>query len=202
MDSFLEKIKKEYLKMQAQVDYQTFVYSEKYFTPEECEKIITLGKKLALKDASVGTPKSLAVDKTKRTSRVGFLSYSPETQWIFEKVEYLLRGWNKKIYNFKLVGFSGGLQFTEYNPGGHYVWHQDFGRGVHSRRKLSITVQLSDPQEYKGGDLELSSAPGAEIPTSRGTAIVFPSFEQHRVTAVTKGMRYSLVGWIEGPPFR
>lgn len=202
LDTFFKEIRKKYLKLLPKIDYRHWVYSENYFSKEECEKIIGLGKKLALRDAKVGIPENSALDKVRRTSRVGFLNRNSDTEWIFEKVEYLLHGWNKRIYKFKLIGFSYGLQFTEYGQEGHYIWHQDFGKGPHSRRKLSITVQLSDPKDYEGGNLEFFAALNTKTPNSQGSAIVFPSFEYHRVVPVTKGMRYSLVAWIEGPPFR
>jgi PKHD-type hydroxylase len=70
---------------------------------------------------------------------------------------------------------------------------------------MSIVIQLTDPSEYEGGDFEIDSQypqlPKEEI-REKGSVLVFPSFIPHRVTPVTKGVRRSLVSWIEGPKFR
>ena len=83
-----------------------------------------------------------------------------------------------------------------------YGWHQDFG-GLLSR-KLSLVMQLSDPEEYEGGELQIMV--GGEKPISinkqKGLVVVFPSWAVHQVTPVTKGLRQSLVAWVSGPNFR
>ena len=67
-----------------------------------------------------------------------------------------------------------------------------------------MVVQLTDPSEYEGGNLELQwhEPPGFENLRKRGTIIVFPSFLKHRVTPVTRGIRHSMVSWMEGPKWR
>ena len=77
-------------------------------------------------------------------------------------------------------------------------------------RKISMTINLTEPDDYKGGDLKFDFGPHAgrgrfktckEI-RPRGSVIVFPSFLHHQVTPVTEGTRYSLVLWNLGKPFR
>ena len=77
-------------------------------------------------------------------------------------------------------------------------------------RKISMTINLTEPDDYKGGDLKFDFGPHAgrgrfktckEI-RPRGSVIVFPSFLHHQVTPVTEGTRYSLVLWSLGKPFR
>jgi PKHD-type hydroxylase len=68
---------------------------------------------------------------------------------------------------------------------------------------LTSIIQLSDETTYEGGDLILenvSESPPEKI-KNQGTMLTFPSFIYHRLTPVTKGKRYSLVGWFEGPKF-
>ena len=70
-----------------------------------------------------------------------------------------------------------------------------------SMRKLSVSVQLSDPNHYKGGNLEFADfigTPEQKYLRPKGTVIVFPSFIPHQITPVTEGVRHSLVGWYEG----
>ena len=67
-------------------------------------------------------------------------------------------------------------------------------------RKISMSLVLSDPDEYEGGQLEIW---GKSIDVyKKGSIIFFPSWMPHRVTPVTKGTRYSLVMWFIGAPFK
>ena len=70
-------------------------------------------------------------------------------------------------------------------------------------RKLSLSIQLSDPSSYEGGELVLYvGEEGITVPKEQGKLIAFPSFTLHEVKPVTKGERYSLVAWITGPQFK
>ena len=105
------------------------------------------------------------------------------------------------------VGFTGDIQYTEYHATdqGHYDWHHDvnFFHNDPMDRKLSLTVQLSDPSEYDGGDFEFGEVeqPPA-FSKDKGTVLVFQSYIMHRVSPVTRGVRKSLVAWFEGPRWR
>lgn len=83
----------------------------------------------------------------------------------------------------------------------HYTWHTDSIEGD-SVRKLSFTIQLTDPTEYDGGDLEFMPAVTDKKIREQGTMTIFPSYMVHRVSPVTQGVRYTIVGWIYGPDFR
>ena len=70
-------------------------------------------------------------------------------------------------------------------------------------RKLSVVLQLSNPEDYTGGDLVIN--PGGELlypDKTQGTVIFFPSILQHEVTPLESGNRYSIVSWISGPPWK
>ena len=97
------------------------------------------------------------------------------------------------------------IQYAQYDVGDFYKWHKDLIIDTDNafQRKLSVSVQLSDPDTYEGGELEMQGlAKGHELPQNvlkkRGTVIVFPSFCVHRITPVTKGTRKSLVARVEG----
>ena len=110
---------------------------------------------------------------------------------------------NDTMWNFDLLGYHDSLQYTTYyGGGGHYDWHTDVGPGM-ANRKLSVVVQLTDPTEYTGGELNLNGGQGIiAAPKEKNTVIIFPSFVLHRVTPVLTGTRKSLVTWIAGPPLR
>ena len=96
------------------------------------------------------------------------------------------------------------FQFTVYHAseGGHYDWHIDWGL-AQVQRKLSASLQLSDPAQYEGCDLQFQGMRQVEAaPRDRGAVIVFPSFILHRVTPISSGTRKSLVVWASGPKFK
>jgi PKHD-type hydroxylase len=86
---------------------------------------------------------------------------------------------------------------------GHYDWHMDsFPPKDGVQRKLSISILLSDPSEFEGGELQFKGIEDRKILVKQGSIVVFPSFIEHKVTPVTKGVRYSAVTWVLGPSFR
>ncbi len=135
-----------------------------------------------------------------RESTVHFLWPGPAQDWLFDKLEYAVRRLNEG-YGFTLSGFFEGAQVAAYSQAGHYDWHIDLGEEYYSNRKLSLSVQLSDPADYDGGELEFK-ATDELAPRQQGALIAFPSYLLHRVRPVTRGRRYSLVSWVSGPPFR
>jgi PKHD-type hydroxylase len=120
------------------------------------------------------------------------------------------------LWGLDLAGL-GTLSILRYTEGSHFSWHVDVlayeksayeqfaGRGT-LERKLSVTINLSDPADYDGGDLEFLNGVG-QLYTQpelreRGSVVVFPSTVGHRVTPVTRGVRHALVGWMVGPTIR
>jgi PKHD-type hydroxylase len=106
---------------------------------------------------------------------------------------YHLEGYNKKDPPL-VFRYSADRQ-------DHYTWHTDALSGD-SVRKLSFTIQLTDPAEYDGGDLEFMPAVTDKKIREQGTMTIFPSYTVHRVAPVTRGVRHTIVGWIYGPDFR
>jgi len=167
-------------------------------TPDECDSIIQIGKQVGLFH---GTTKGSDNDP-RRNSSVAFIHPSETTGWIFRKLTTAVAATNQ-FFGFDLTHMLEGIQFTEYRaPGQNYGWHVDAGPGM-STRKLSLIVQLTDPDNYKGGELELNTyGDEIEMDKVRGRAFAFPSWTLHRVKPVTEGLRHSLVVWVTGPPFR
>ena len=93
---------------------------------------------------------------------------------------------------------------------GKYDWHIDVGPGaVPSMRKLSYSILLN-PGEYEGGefiskigrsDIAFESVGNHGEEDLTGTMILFPSYLLHRISPITKGTRYALVGWAHGNSF-
>ena len=139
-----------------------------------------------------------------RKSRVGWIPLDQNFLWLHAKLGEMVNIANKELWGFDISGMDEQIQYAEYpENGGHYDWHMDTGPDKFSRRKISITVQLSDPSEYEGGDLQIKINAGqSDTPKGLGNVVIFPSYLLHRVTPVTKGLRRSLVLWITGPAFK
>jgi len=145
-----------------------------------------------------------------RESNIKWIPFENKFMYLYNKCEGMINNENSFSWKFNIKNTIERFQYTEYhgNVKGHYNWHVDLGPGVPSYRKLSLSIQLSDPNEYVGGDLQVFDAnvdspfPYRDVPRKKGSAILFPSFTPHRVTPVTKGVRKSLVWWVGGEPFK
>lgn len=179
-----------------------YAYHANYFSSAECDTIIQLGSKIGYKEGTVGDN---GLELSIRKSRVAFFKPSEiETRWIFDRLLSCVKTINRQFWNFDLR-FLETLQFSMYSDSNDfYTKHMDMKYSELEVRKLSISVQLSDPTSYTGGDLSLFGVGDNMVtcPRDRGTVIAFPSYHVHEVTPVTKGQRYSLVSWIIGPPFK
>lgn len=181
-------------------NFTEFLVLEKAFGEQELQMINQLWAEEKKEDAQLEGNKS--VDDGLRKSSVIPIYPEMKTNWIFEKMMNIIFQANQ-YYFFDLNGFFEPLQLAEYGEGDFFDWHLDFGTGPTSNRKLSLTVQLSDSNEYEGGDLEFQiNQNSVKAPRTQGTVVVFPSFIMHRVTEITKGKRRSIVGWVSGPPYR
>lgn len=181
---------------------QIYATWENGFTDSEIARIQTQGEQA---DKSLGTVSSENdVNAAIRKSTVSWLHDTQDHMWIYDKLGYIVRQLNGQFFNFDLSGFGESFQYTTYtSDNDHYTWHIDKGITNSMPRKLSLVVQLSDPSEYEGGDLEIQT--GSEplkLPKAKGLVIAFPSWILHRVTPVTAGTRRSLVVWVGGPAFR
>jgi PKHD-type hydroxylase len=91
--------------------------------------------------------------------------------------------------------------FSRYRPGMDYGLHVDdaiMGRGDRVRSDLSVTVFLSNTEDYAGGELEMASPYGPqEVKLPAGSAVVYPSSTLHRVKPVTEGERLAAVTWVQ-----
>ena len=177
--------------------------AESCFTVDECKDIVRLGEEQEGQSASVsdtGISEGSTVVEKLRKSRVAWLNREPRTKWIFDRIDAVVKEVNG-AYKFDLSGYNL-IQIARYSEGDYYDWHLDIGKKLSSTRKLSITVQLSDPADYDGGELELFSFTRENPTRNIGSIIVFPSFLTHRIAPVTRGVRWSLVAWVNGPPIR
>ncbi|MBK9480173.1 MAG: 2OG-Fe(II) oxygenase [Bacteroidetes bacterium] len=190
-------VRKEY-----NLDFVDYVWYKNLFNEVEVKNILSLWDSNLVKEAEVNADNTRITRDDLRKSEVMFIAPSGN-EWVYDKLSAACIQANSNRYKFEITGFQTELQLASYGPQQFFEWHMDFGTGNVSNRKLSISVQLSDPDEYEGGELQFMINQNIFTATKeKGTAIIFPSFGLHRVTPVTKGVRKSIVGWISGPPYR
>ena len=206
-----------------------YYYFQSALTPRFCDELIKYGisqqEELALTGGETNkiikgnklNNKDIKDLKKKRDSNIVWLN----DKWIYKEIQPFIHQANKLAgWNFDW-DFSESCQFTKYKLNQFYDWHCDSWDAPYANennkdtfgkiRKLSVTCSLSDPKDYKGGELEFdfrnmdpdkaTVRKCAEI-SQRGSIVVFPSHVWHRVKPVTKGTRYSLVIWNLGYPFK
>ena len=207
------------IKMKKQPEDIIYWQIPKFYSKPECKRIIDLGLSKETGEAKVGEFEN--VNNSVRDTEVSWL----EEQWMYDRIAPAINdccinaGWHTEW------DWMEAIQFGIYGEGKFYNWHQD-NRAVYTKdtaknenwlgktRKVSASIILND--DYEGGEFQLWQTAwfvGDELPKGlvhspgkkrgvapAGTLIVFPSHLHHRVTPVTKGIRYSLVIWCLGKP--
>ena len=166
-----------------------------------------------------------SLNQDKRNSKNAWV---PTNHWTAGLVWHYVQRANRENFLYDIRNIDGeSMQYTQYGIGEFYGWHNDAGLSCHYKpqsvgnrteglandfvnenielvRKLSFIIQLSDPSDYEGGNVQFLAENGSSYfaPRKRGTVIVFDSRAQHRVLKVTKGTRKSLVGWVVGPRWK
>ena len=185
-----------------QTNHMNYYYFTDAFTKDELVEIRRIGDSTPKQAGTTVSDESEHVSDY-RKSEIAWLGDDNGTRWLYEKMANLCKIANKEMWNFDIWGYQDGFQYTVYyGDGGHYDWHADLGPNI-SNRKISCVLQLSDPEEYDGGDLQMN--PGGNIltvPKQLGLLCFFPSFLLHRVTPLNSGVRRSLVNWFCGANFR
>lgn len=167
------------------------------------------------------------VDVDRRSSTNAWV---PTTHWVAGFVWHYVMKANRENFLYDLTHIDGEtIQYTRYKEGDYYKWHTDAGIGtsykpqasenygnkdieaqdflttsVENIRKLSFIIQLSDAEDYEGGNVQFldDNRKSFFAPRQKGTVVLFDSRTQHRVLKVTKGVRKSLVGWTSGPRWK
>ncbi|WP_305989217.1 2OG-Fe(II) oxygenase [Roseibium sp. MMSF_3544] len=173
------------------------------FTPAECAEIIRLSQ-TETQDAGglVGGVQQGEI----RRAKISWLDDEGSASWVMQRIMGAVAKANRETFDFDITEFREKLQVAAYDESeaGHYDWHSDIGEGqIAQFRKATIVTQLSPPDAYEGGGLEVNL--GSRVLTAdrdQGSATLFASFMLHRVIPVTKGTRYSLTCWSHGPRFR
>lgn len=112
---------------------------------------------------------------------------------------------NENYFKYDLKN-SFEFQILRYKEGGNYNWHCDYGVSPYKglTRKLSMSIQLSEPFNYTDGELNMVDYGNRTISLTRdiGGGVVFDARIPHKANPVASGTRDVLVGWVSGPRLR
>lgn len=171
------------------------------FSPEECRRIIYAdlpATQAHITRYDAGTFNDLQMHA--RNTKVKSVPQQMRFLWLYQRVAESVRFVNQQCFHFRLDKLTD-LQILEYENTGFYGTHVDIGTGETSRRKLSMVVFLTPPEEYEGGQLVLKPW-FTPVEQAQGAIVFFPSYIPHEITPVTRGVRHTLVTWMLGPCFR
>ena len=175
-----------------------------FFTTQEVSKLISLHDKEKKEDIKGGIGIG-EINEKHRDVSVSFLDVS-NTYFlnVAQKITDTVFEANERYWNFSLKGIAEDILYLTYNKGQHYQLHSDLvwdNLNTHiPNRKCTFILQLSNPKDYKGGEVVVGVGGVDEltIPKEKGSLTIFPSFLPHKVLEVTKGTRQSICGWVSG----
>lgn len=190
--------------------FPNYVHTPEFLSKDSCELLIAKYGHIESEYATIGnaTANSFYEDLGYRAVKATYIKEEDEPGLYENMVNEVIKA--NTIWKFDLYGLVEEIQFLKYEmppdaliPPGHYNWHQDYGGGYSSRRKMSVVVNITDPSEYDGCNLQVFTNQVYTVDNiDQGTMITFPSYLPHQVTPITRGTRYSLVTWISGARFR
>ena len=160
-------------------------------------------------------------------------TWIPTTHWITGWLWHYVQAANRNnfLYDISFIE-SESMQYARYGVGEYYHWHSDTSIPVQYKpqiqisatesttddnylkeraaiknelvRKISFSLQLSDPDDYEGGNIQFidESNQNYIAPRQKGSLIIFDSRTKHRVCKVRCGVRKSIVGWVVGPRWK
>ena len=178
---------------------RTYLALADAFSDPECDRIIALSDGAPTEAGPLYGGSGRQVDRAQRDVRSSLVSRA-DAPWLFARLDALFAAAAVE-FGLAVGPLSEVIQVLLYGEGGHFrMWHTDAGADSGERRLISMSVELSDPADYEGGDLEVvPDLVGRARTLSRGGVHLFPSRALHRVTPVIRGERWALVAWTGAP---
>ena len=147
-----------------------------------------------------------SIDVGIRNSKHSWIS---KNNWLGGFIWYYIMLANRENFLYDITEYQANIQYTKYEKGSYYTWHTDQDLSTIEKpdkevRKLSFSLQLSNENEYSGGELQFKDVMGNTFfaPKNHGCLVIFDSRTEHRVCTVESGVRKSLVGWVNGPRWK
>ena len=200
-------------------DFKFSIQIPNFFSEEKCDEL----KKDIMESEQdvigcVGDENGTAILPEIRKTNEWYLFDQPDNEfrpdktnkdwkWLQDKMFQMVNIVNDSVFHFDVDGCDDELKLIEYQDGGFYGWHTDFNAGSCSNRKIVGIVQLTEPSEYEGGDVQFGiqdkdTKEWYTMEKKKGSLTLFPAFLCHNVTPVTKGKRYVIQELFVGDHFR
>ena len=183
-------------------NFKFVVHKEDFLSLSQCQKLMRyLETGQPTESELAGNYEETILNKEVRDNK----EVTIKNEQLRNKLKMVFELSNLSIWKYNIQEMEK-VKILRYENGGKYKWHTDCGSKETSLRKLTAVVQLSDPDNYEGGNLEFgitdkSGKNNYTAPRTRGSITIFPAFLSHRVTPITKGRRYSLITWMLGDCF-
>lgn len=106
--------------------------------------------------------------------------------------DYLAACWPAKLMPPYYVRYQSGMKYGEHVDNPIMSEHNTL------RTDISMTIFLSSPEEYEGGELSIVDAyETKQVKLTAGSIVLYPSFSRHFVAPVTSGERRVAVTWLQ-----
>ena len=188
-------------------NFNDFYYYPKYFTDEKIEAIHEMIRRGGYKfeKGGTGSGKEKQDQYYSNNRDIAYVPGDPNSWWLYNELEKCVIEANVRLFQFDIHHVTDPLHYVIYptpnqpdktgqtrSAGGYLDWHMDIGLGEVNRRKLATTVQLSDPNDYEGGDFQVwygGSENFITLPREKGDVLIMPTFYLHNITPITRGER-------------
>ena len=182
---------------------------KRLFTDKECEQIMNLEGGRWFESKTVNS-----IDQELHS--INPFRISTQRQVLIPKDSFITENLKqfgvKKIIQTQKFRYQEELDYDKskniasilkYTKGGKFKRHQDRGSKGTEWRYRTILIQLSNEDEYEGGDLSVWDTNNNEtkISKQRGNAVMFDSRLYHQVHPLISGTRYVLVMWLPHESF-
>ena len=148
-----------------------FMVWDDAFTTGELDSVEAYGDRMLHQEA--GLAEEGNIDHGIRSTRIAWLAHNRETSALYERIIQMVHRLNSEAYHFEVTGLEN-IQYTVYRDteGGYYHWHIDHGPHNPMPGKISLSIQLTDPSQYEGCDLQfmVSNTIGV-APRKRGSRL-------------------------------
>ena len=176
-------------------------YSSNFLSEQEINFIHNHSEKLPVEDGRVFDLSKQNI----RQSKVRWIYPDKDINWLYHKIRDEILIVNDEFFQFNIEEVEAIQHTTYHSPSGCYDAHMDSMSNRYPQRKISFSIQLSDENQYEGGDVLIYNN-GFDDPykvsRKKGDMVIFFSLLMHKVTPVVSGTRQSLVGWVGGPFLR
>ncbi len=195
------RVERSGVRAQVQAVSRTYLAVPEAFTAAECDRIVALGETAEGDPGPVYGVGGYEVDRDRRDVRTAMLARDDASEWLFARLDGLFAA-AAEAFGVPVGPVTEPVQILRYDAGSHFAtWHSDAGLDAQDRRRISMSLELSERSDYDGGELEIvPDLVGRPRTLPRGSAQIFPSRALHRVTPVIRGRRWALVAWTGAPP--